>query len=793
MNKIIPSILAGILLVVPVGPAGQADEQELVRYVNPLVGTRDMGHCYPGATVPFGMVQLSPDTDTVPYSTGAGYNPAVYRYCAGYQYDDPTIVGFSHTHFNGTGHSDLGDFLIMPTIGPLQWEPGTADHPEQGYRSRFSHARESASPGFYAVRLDDYGIQAELTASTRVGMHRYTFPASEEAHIILDLVHGIYNYDGKVIWAFIRVENATLVTGFRQTNGWARTRYVYFALAFSKPIESFNLVDEKQQVYKGFWRKWDQNHDFPEMAGQKVKAAFHFSTREGEHIMLKMALSSVSTEGAVRNLAEIPDWNFDRVRSQAAGDWQQELGKIRINGSENQKRVFYTSLYHTFLSPITYMDVDGQYRGLDQNIHQASGFTNYTIFSLWDTYRALHPLLTLIQSARTGDMIRSMLAHYDQSVHHLLPVWSHYANENWCMIGYHAVPVIADAYLKGIRGFDAEKAFEACVSSATYGPYDGLSAYMELGYVPASSNTSSASKTLEYAYDDFSLAAFARALGKTEPAALFTRRARSFERVFDLQTGFARARNADGSWATPFDPLDTHDPSFIEGNAWNYSFYVPHDVARLIELMGGSQRFTERLDALFTMELPEKYYARTEDIEKVGLIGNYVHGNEPSHHVPYLYCYAGSPWKTQEKIHLITRTMYRDAPDGLCGNDDCGQMSAWYIFSALGFYPVCPGTNEYVIGSPCIPEAAISLGEGKQLTMKALGLSQQNIYIQSVELNGKPWNKTYLRHEDLVQGGEIIFRMGPKPNKKWGTGPESRPSSLREQPGTRSSQSGRDN
>lgn len=787
MNKTIHSVLVGILLLVPVSLAGQTAEQGLVRYVNPLVGTRDMGHCYPGATVPFGMVQLSPDTNTMPYSTGAGYNPAVYRYCAGYQYDDPTIVGFSHTHFNGTGHSDLGDFLIMPTTGHLQWEPGTADHPEQGYRSRFSHARESASPGYYAVRLDDYGIQAELTASTRVGMHRYTFPAADEAHIILDLVHGIYNYDGKVVWAFIRVENATLVTGFRQTNGWARTRCIYFALVFSKPIESYNLVDEKQQVYKGFWRKWDQNHDFPEMAGQKVKAAFHFSTREGEPILLKMALSSVSTEGAVRNLAEIPDWDFDGARSQAAQAWERELGRIRIKGSETQKRVFYTALYHTFLSPITYMDVDGQYRGLDQNIHQASGFANYTIFSLWDTYRALHPLFTLIQPARTADMIQSMLAHYDQSVHHLLPVWSHYANENWCMIGYHAVPVIADAYLKGIRGFDAERALEACVSSATYGPYDGLSAYMELGYVPAGFNTSSASKTLEYAYDDFTLAAFARALGKTEAAAQFTRRARSFERVFDPQTGFARARHADGSWATPFDPLDTHDPSFIEGNAWNYSLYVPHDVARLIELMGGPRRFTERLDALFTMELPEKYYAQTEDIEKVGIIGNYVHGNEPSHHVPYLYCYAGSPWKTQEKIHLIIRAMYRDTPDGLCGNDDCGQMSAWYIFSALGFYPVCPGTNEYVIGSPGVPEAAISLEGGKQLTMKALGLSEQNIYIQSVELHGRPWNKAYLRHEDLVQGGEMVFRMGPKPNKKWGASPESRPWSLSEQPGTRSS------
>lgn len=784
MNETFQSLLVVLLLPICMYTSSQKTGLGLglSRYVNPWVGTRDMGHCYPGATVPFGMVQLSPDTEAEPYSKGDGYNPAVYRYCAGYQYDDPTIVGFSHTHFHGTGHSDLGDFLLMPTTGAVQFNPGTADHPEQGYRSRFSHTRETALPGYYAVYLEDYDIQAELTATTRVGMHRYTFPEAktenEQVHILLDLVHGIYDYDGKVVWASLRVENETLVTGYRQTNGWARSRFVYFALAFSQPMASFNLIDEKDQVYKGFWRKWDQNRNFPEMAGQKVKAAFHFNTMGKEPIQLKMALSSVSTDGALRNLSEIPDWDFDRVRRQAVRAWDNELGRIKIEGTENQKRVFYTALYHTFLSPITYMDVDGNYRGLDQNIHKAESFTNYTIFSLWDTFRALHPLLTLIQPGRTSDMIQSMLAHFDQSVHPLLPVWSHYANDNWCMIGYHAVPVIADAYLKGIRDFDSEKALRACVTSATYGPYDGLSDYMRLGYVPADSHRSSASKTLEYAYDDYTLAVLAQSLGQADISTQFLSRARSFERVFDPETCFARARKADGSWISPFDPLDTHDPSFIEGNAWNYSLYVPHDVPRLMELMGGIQSFRQHLDALFTSDLPEKYYAQTEDIEKVGILGSYVHGNEPSHHVPYLYCYTGQPWKTQEIVHKIMRTMYRDSPDGLCGNDDCGQMSAWYIFSALGFYPVCPGSNEYIIGSPCIPDAEISLGKGKRFRIKTVGLDENNIYIQSVKLNGKSWSKTYFFHEDLIPGGEILFTMGPEPNPQWGSAADDCPRSL---------------
>ncbi len=438
-------------------------------YVDPFIGTEEMGHTFPGAAVPFGMVQLSPETDTVWYSYGNGYNPDVYRYCSGYQYEDKTIVGFSHTHFSGTGHSDLGDFLIMPTTGKLQLNPGTADHPESGYRSGFSHTTEEAHPGYYSVKLNDYNINAQLTTARHTGFHKYTFPGTDSAHIILDLTSGIYNYDGKVVWSSLRVENDTLVTGFRQTNGWARTRYLYFAMVFSKPVKSYGLRNEEKLIYKGFWRKWKEDENFPERAGHKLKAHFDFDTREGESILIKFALSAVSTRNAIKNMkAEIPGWDFDKVKADAEAQWEKELSKVQIEGSKDRKVNFYTAMYHSFLAPVVYSDVNGEYRGLDQNIYKADGFTDYTIFSLWDTYRALHPLFTIVQQQRTSDIINSMLAHYEQSVHKILPVWSHYSNENWCMIGYHAVPVIIDAYMKGIRGFNIDEALQAVTASSDY-------------------------------------------------------------------------------------------------------------------------------------------------------------------------------------------------------------------------------------------------------------------------------------------------------------------------------------
>jgi len=433
----------------------------LVQYVKPIIGTQRMGHTFPGATVPFGMVQLSPDTDTIPYAVDGRYNGEVYKYCAGYQYDDKTIVGFSHTHFNGTGHSDLGDFLIMPTVGDLKLNPGTADNSASGFRSAYSHETEVAEADYYKVKLDDYNILAELTATARVGFHRYTFPKTEAAHVILDLMSGIYNYPEKNVWTFVRIENDRRIIGYRQTNGWARTRIVYFAMEFSKPFKNYGSRDfGEPATYKGFWRKFDQTDNFPDLAGHQLRMHFDFDTEEGEEILIKFALSPVSTEGALKNMqAELPHWNFEQTKREGQALWEQELLKIKVTmNSQEEMESFYTSMYHAFINPTLYTDVDGRYRGLDQNIHSAKNFTNYTTFSLWDTYRAEHPLLNLIQTARNNDMIESMLAHFDQSVHKALPIWSHYANENWCMIGYHAVSVIADAIVKGTATFDMQKA-----------------------------------------------------------------------------------------------------------------------------------------------------------------------------------------------------------------------------------------------------------------------------------------------------------------------------------------------
>ncbi len=754
-------------------------QQRLIDFVNPMIGTDDMGHTYPGATVPFGMVQLSPETDTIPYSLGQGYNKDVYRYCAGYQYKDSSIVGFSHTHFSGTGHSDLGDFLIMPTTGELKLNPGTKHNPDSGYRSRFNHQTEKSSPGYYSVFLNDYNIKAELTASERVGFHNYTFSDSSSANIILDMLSGIYNYDGKVIWSSIRVENDTLVTGFRQTRGWARTKYIYFAMIFSKPIKNYGYKNDEKIIYNGFYRKWNEQENFPEMAGAKVRAYFNFDMNKDESLQIKFALSGVSTSGALNNLlTEIPHWNFDKTKSDAEDLWEKELSKIEITADDNQKIIFYTALYHSFLSPTLYMDVDSTYRGIDQNIHKANDFANYSTFSLWDTYRALHPLFTIIQQQRTNDIINSMLQHQQQSVHKILPVWSHHANENWCMIGYHAVPVIVDAFMKGISNYDVNNALDACNLSASYNKYDGIGEYLKYGYVPLDLNSNSASKTLEYAYDDWTIFKMAETLGRNPLASIYKNRAKSFENLFDENIKFIRPKNSDGSWFSPFDPLSTEGQGFIEGNSWNYSLYIPHDVKKLIRLYGGNDNFIAHLDSLFTFGLDESHFQHSEDISAAGIMGNYVHGNEPSHHVAYLYNYAGAPWKTQERVHQIVKRFYRNTNDGLCGNDDCGQMSAWYVFSAMGFYPVCPGTNEYVIGSPVLTEALIHLENGKIFKIKSENLNDKNIYIQSMLLNGEKYDKLFLRHEEIINGGEFIFIMGPEPNKQLGQEEESMPYSL---------------
>lgn len=744
-------------------------EKNLIQYVNPMIGTGNMGHTFPGATVPFGMVQLSPDTDTIPYAVNGKYNPEVYRYCAGYQYDDKTIVGFSHTHFNGTGHSDLGDFLIMPMVGPLRLDPGTADHPRSGFRSRFSHATEVAEPDYYKVKLDDYNIIAELTATMRVGFHQYTFPASDQAHIILDMMSGIYNYPDKNVWTYVRVVNDTLVTGYRQTDGWARNRVLYFAMVFNKPFTSYGMHNfSKPTPYHGFWGKFDQEHNFPVMAGKQIRTYFNFKTRAGEKIKIKFALSAVSMKGALHNLySEIPGWDFDAVKNRGQEEWNKELHRIEIQSdSRTEKENFYTAMYHAFINPTVYMDADHLYKGLDKEIHRADHFTNYTTFSLWDTFRALHPLFNIIQVRRNEDMIRSMLAHYHQSAFHMLPVWSNSANENWCMIGYHAVSVIADAFIKDKVDLDANQALEACVTTANNRWYGGLGYYIDKGYVPEDKSSSSVSQTLEYAYDDWCIAQLAKKLHKMDIYYQFLKRSQSYKNLYDPSTGFMRPKMSDGTWMKDFDPLETNEPGFVEGNSWNYSLFVPQNPGDLIRMMGGDKRFISHLDSLFTMQLPDKYFAHTEDISREGIIGNYVHGNEPSHHIAYLYDWTTEPWKTQKWVRLILKNQYHARPDGLGGNDDTGQMSAWYIFSTLGFYPVAPASDQYAIGSPAIKSAVLHLENGKIFTIEVKNQSDKNIYVKGIMLNGRPLHQYFLSHRDIMNGGEITFTMGDKPGSQ---------------------------
>jgi predicted alpha-1,2-mannosidase len=738
--------------------------ENLIQYVNPIIGTQRMGHVYPGATVPFGMVQLSPDTDTIPYETNGHYDPDVYKYCAGYQYDDKTIVGFSHTHFSGTGHSDLGDFLIMPTVGKLQLNPGTDDNPESGFRSRFSHKTEVAEADYYKVKLDDYNILAELTTTARVGFHQYTFPKTDSAHIILDLMSGLYNYPDKNVWTFIRVVNDSLITGYRQTSGWARTRMLYFAMQFSKSFIEYGSKDfSKREPYRGFWGKFDQRKNFPALAGRQLRMYFDFKTNDGEKIKIKFALSPVSQENALNNMRlETPGWNFEKIKEKGQEQWNKELNKIVINADKEEKINFYTAMYHAFINPTIYMDENGDYKGLDQNIHQAKGFTNYTTFSLWDTYRALHPLFNIIQPKRNGDMIKSMLAHYDQSVMHMLPIWSNSANENWCMTGYHSVAVIADAVVKGNTPFDANKALDACVTTAHHRSYDGIGLYEDMGYIPVDKNGTGTSTTLEYAYDDWAIAQMAKKLNRMDIYKEFMKRSKNYKNVFDPSVGFMRGRLSDGSFKKDFDPLSTSGQGFIEGNSWNYSLFVPQDPASLIQLMGGKKKFTHYLDTLFTMRLPDKFFAETEDITRDGIIGGYVHGNEPSHHIAYLYNWTDEPWKTQQTIRMILKNQYHTGTDGLGGNDDTGQMSAWYIFSTIGFYPVAPGSPVYQIGSPAVNAATIHLENGKTFSIEAKNQSDKNVYVEKIKLNGKPLNRLYITHDEIMNGGKMVFYMSDK-------------------------------
>jgi len=739
--------------------------RDKVSYVNPFIGTAKMGHTFPGACYPHGIVQLSPDTDTIPHNVNGVYQKDAYRYCAGYQYDDKTIVGFSHTHFNGTGHSDLGDLLMIPVTGELKFNPGTADNPDSGYRSRFSHSTEKASPGYYEVTLDDYNVKVQLTATPRVGIHKYTYPSNEVQKVLLDLTYGIYNYDGKVLWSSMRIENDTLITGYRITNGWARENYTYFAISLSKPISNYGYVDKEKPKYLGFWRKFNLHENFPEIAGRKVVSYFEFDSKDDSPLIMKVALSGVSTEGALANLhAEASGKTFEQIAKEANDQWNKELSVIDVQGDEDKKTMLYTSLYHTMINPSVYMDVNGYYRGIDHSIHRAEEFTNYTVFSVWDTYRALHPLFNLINRERSTDIVKSMLAHYEQSVHKALPVWSHMGNENWCMIGYHSVSVVADAINKGLP-IDKQKALTAMVNSSNVSYYDNTGDYKTYGYVPFDKNGYGSSITLEYSYDDWTVYQTAKTLNDKSIEDSYYKRALNYKNVFDPKLRFVRARYADGSWKEPFSILNTHGEGFIEGNSWNYSFYVPHDVKGLISEMGGDKIFIQRMDSIFTMHLPDEFFAHTEDVTREGLLGNYAHGNEPSHHIAYLYAWTSQPWKTQYWVREIMDRMYVNSIDGLCGNDDCGQMSAWYIFSSMGFYPVCPGSDQYVLGTPYFPHMKVHLGENKYIEIKAENINKDNRYVKSVKLNGKPYSKAFITYDDIKNGGELSFEMSSVPNK----------------------------
>ena len=771
-SKILLTLALGCLCAT--FPAGA----QYTSYVNPFIGTAGMGHTFPGACVPFGGVQLSPDTDMVPHNIAGKYQPRTYDYCAGYQYGDNTIVGFSHTHFSGTGHSDLGDILLMPGTGEVLLEPGTAENPDGGYRSRFSHDSETAGAAYYAVTLSDSGIRTELTASKRVGVHRYTYPKGSEGHLVLDLDHGIYNYDGKTLWAEVRVVNDTLITGYRITNGWARTNYTYFAISFSQPVTEYGYKDRAPIYYKGGYSKFPQYHNFPEMAGRKLVAWFRFDTGANPELTVKVGISATGTTGALKNLeAEAAGKSFAQLRDEAVSAWEAELGCIEVEGSEAEKTMFYTSLYHTMINPSVYMDVDGLYRGLDHELHTADGFTNYTVFSLWDTYRAEHPFLALMKPRQDKDMVESMLAHYEQSPHGMLPVWSHMANENWCMTGYHSVSVLSDAIAKGLD-IDAEEALEAMVSTSEVPWYGGLGEYISLGYVPLEKTSTAASNTLEYSYDDWTIYAAAEKLGKDDIADRYKERAQYYKNVFDPSLGLARPRWSNGGFKQDFDIKQTVGQGFIEGNSLNFSFHVPQDVNGLMQIMGGDRKFISNLDELFGSDLPEYCYADNEDITADCLLGGYVHGNEPSHHIPYLYAWTSQPWKTQYWLREIIDRFYKPEIRGLGGNDDCGQMSAWYIFSVLGFYPVCPGTDQYVLGAPYLPYARLKLPNGRTLEIKAPGVSDAKRYVREVRINGKRCDKLYITHSEILEGGTIEFVMGKTPNKRRGIAADTKPYSL---------------
>ncbi|MGF7037089.1 GH92 family glycosyl hydrolase [Mucilaginibacter lappiensis] len=719
----------------------------LTQYVDPYIGTGFHGHVFVGASVPFGAVQLGPTN----ISQG-------WDWCSGYHISDSTIVGFQHTHLSGTGIGDLGDISFMPTTGPVKVFKGSIKDLQSGYTSLFSHKDEVVKPGYYKVKLKRYDIGVELTASTRVGMHKYTFPASKDAHVVIDLQEGI-GWD-RPMETYIKQVDKNTICGYRFSKGWAVDQRIYFTAVFSKPIKTFAVYDSTA------------NAPGAELKGIKVKGVVSFSTTKGEVVYAKVGISPVSAENAMLNIkTEIPGWDFNKVVADADKAWNTQLEKITIKtDSLSQLKKFYTAFYHTMIAPSVFNDVNGEYWGTDKKVHKNVGFNNVTTFSLWDTYRANNPLSTIIHPEHTNDMINSMLTIYQQQGS--LPVWHLMANETNCMVGYSAVPVVADALLKGYKGFDANLAYEAMKTTAMQDAR-GIKYVKKLGYIPADSTAESVSMGMEYAIDDWCIAQVAKKLGKQADYEYFSKRGQYYKNYYDPKAGFMRGRLSETAWRTPYSPfISIHEHGdFTEGNGWQYTFLAPQDVEGLINLLGGDAKFNTKLDSLFIAKGDMGKLA-SNDIS--GLIGQYAHGNEPSHPMTYFYAYSGQPWKTAEKVRYILDDFYTDKTDGIIGNEDVGQMSAWYVLSALGFYSVNPANGLYVFGSPVINEATLKLQGNKTFHIVVKNNGPQNKYINAMQLNGKTYNKTYFAHTDIINGGELVITMGDKPGTVWGVGDTNR-------------------
>ena len=733
-----------LLIVIIYGCSGNQNPEvkysgiDYTNYVDPFIGTSGHGHTFPGAMVPFGMVQLSPDTRMENWDGSSGYH-----------YSDKTIMGFSHTHLSGTGAPEFCDILLMPTTGKVNVLVGDEEDSKTGYRSKFSHDNEHASPGYYKVFLEDYHVSAELTATNRTGFHRYTFSKSDSSNIIIDLK----NRD-RVIDSKINIINDTEISGFRRSIRWAKDQHVYFYAKFSKPFKNYGITVDDKVI-----------DNIKTAEGKNIKGFVNYSTNEGEIIMVKVGISSVSVDGAKKNLeAENQGWEFDNVKANAKALWNNHLSKIDVEGgTERERRIFYTSLYHTAMAPVTLNDVDGSYRGVDRKIHKVEDFTRYTVWSLWDIFRAQMPLYTIIEPSRMNEFIKTFLEIYKNGGR--LPHWEIWGEYSGSMIGHHSLPIILDAFNKGIRDYDVNMAYEAMKNQVEHNGY-----YSRLGFIPADKSGGSVSVVMEFAYNDWCIAEMARLMGSENDQQVYQQRAQFYKNMFDESTGFMRPKNSDRTWVTPFDPSEGSE-HFVEGNSFQYSLFAPQDINGLIDLIGGDEKFEKWLDNLFTFE--SKF--DTNAIDATGLIGQYAHGNEPSHHMAYLYNYVGAAHKTQKMVRQILETLYDDKPDGLEGNEDCGQMSAWYILSAMGFYPVTPGLPIYNIGTPIFDKVKINLENGKQFVIETKNVSADNYYIQSSSLNGKVFTKSWFDHSDIVDGGHLIIEMGATPNQKWGGLKEDRP------------------